>query len=201
MAPLRPFKVRPFIVWTFIIVLVAMVIFGSTRSNYQARGSMAEVVYDKPTTNANSPPMVSLSPDSTVTPLRDIPSDTFTPLTHVPPNLFPEPADKMQDYSHVNLPNMPLAISIERAVRMIPLDEADDSMYPANLDEVFAASEQQGFMQASVDTLYDVMKQTPPRLMTDQVCLRCTPGDTGQERYTKATRQRTERTRYFPRSN
>jgi hypothetical protein len=169
MAPLRPFKVRPFIVWTFIIVLVAMVIFGSTRSNYQARGSMAEVVYDKPTTNANSPPMVSLSPDSTVTPLRDIPSDTFTPLTHVPPNLFPEPADKMQDYSHVNLPNMPLAISMERAVRMIPLDEADDSMYPANLDEVFAASEQQGFMQASVDTLYDVMKQTPPRLMTDQV--------------------------------
>jgi hypothetical protein len=75
----------------------------------------------------------------------------------------------MQDYSHVNLPNMPLAISMERAVRMIPLDEADDSMYPANLDEVFAASEQQGFMQASVDTLYDVMKQTPPRLMTDQV--------------------------------
>jgi hypothetical protein len=169
MAALKPFKVRPFIVWTFIIVLVAMVIFGSTRSNYQARGSMAEVVYDKPTTNANSPPMVSLSPDSTVTPLRDIPSDTFTPLTYVPPNLFPEPADKMQDYDHRNLSLMPLAISMDRAVTMIPLDEADDSMYPANLDEVFAASEQQGFMQASVDTLYDVMKQTPPRLMTDQV--------------------------------
>ena len=152
MAPLRPFKVRPFIVWTFIIVLVALVIFGSTRSNYQARGSMAEVVYDAPSTNANPPPLVSLKPDSTVTPLRDIPSDTFTPLTHVPPNLFPEPADKMQDYDHVNLPLMPLAISMERAVRMISLDEADDSMYPANLDEVFAASEQQGFMQASVDT-------------------------------------------------
>jgi len=169
MSPLRPFKVRPFIVWTFIIVLVALVIFGSTRSNYQARGSMAEVVYAEPSLNARSPPEVSLKPDSTVTPLRDIPSDTYTPLTHVPPALFPEPADKMQDYSHVNLPNMPLAISMERAVRMIPLDEADDSMYPANLDEVFAASEQQGFMQASVDTLYDVMKQTPPRLMTDQV--------------------------------
>ena len=169
MAPLRPFKVRPFIVWTFIIVLVALVIFGSTRSNYQARGSMAEVVYDAPSTNANPPPLVSLKPDSTVTPLRDIPSDTFTPLTHVPPNLFPEPADKMQDYDHVNLPLMPLAISMERAVRMISLDEADDSMYPANLDEVFAASEQQGFMQASVDTLYDVMKLTPPKLMTDQV--------------------------------
>jgi hypothetical protein len=169
MAPLRPFKVRPFIVWTFIIVLVALVIFGSTRSNYQARGSMAEVVFTKPSINANSPPMVSLSPDSTVTPLRDIPSDTYTPLTHVPPNLFPEPADKMQDYDHVNLTLQPLAISMDRAVSMIPLEEADESMYPATLDEVFAASEQQGFMQASVDTLYDVLSQTPPKLMTDQV--------------------------------
>ena len=170
MAALKPFKVRPFIVWTFIIVLVALVIFGSTRSNYQARGSMAEVVYDAPSTNANSPPMVTLKPDSTVTPLRDIPSDTFTPLTHVPPNLFPEPADKMKDYDHVNLPLQPLAISMDRAVTMIPLDEADeDGMYFANLDQVFAASEQQGFMQASVDTLYDVMALTPPRLMTDQV--------------------------------
>lgn len=169
MAALKPFKVRPFIVWTFIIVLVALVIFGSTRSNYQARGSMSEVVYDKPTTNANPPPLVSLKPDTTVTPLSDIPSDTFTPLTRVPPNLFPEPADKMQDYDHVNLTLQPLAISMDRAVRMIPLNEADESMYPATLDDIFAASEQQGFMQASVDTLYDVMKQTPPRLMTDQV--------------------------------
>ena len=170
MAPLRPFKVRPFIVWTFIIVLVALVIFGSTRSNYQARGSMAEVVYDAPSTNANPPPLVTLTPDSTVTPLRDIPSDTYTPLTHVPPALFPAPADKMADYDHVNLPLQPLAVSMDRAVRMIPLDEADeDGMYFANLDQVFAASEQQGFMQASVDTLYDVMALTPPRLMTDQV--------------------------------
>jgi len=166
MAPLRPFKVRPFIVWTFIIVLVAMVIFGSTRSNYQARGSMAEVVFTEPSVNVRSPPEVSLKPASTETPLRDIPSDTYTPLTHVPDNLFPAPADNMADYSHVNLPNMPLAVS---AVRMISLDEADESMYPANLDEIFAASEQQGFMQASVDTLYDVMKLTPPKLMTDQV--------------------------------
>ena len=155
--------------WTFIIVLVALVIFGSTRSNYQARGSMAEVVYDAPSVNANPPPMVSLKPASTETPLSDIPSDTYTPLTYVPPNLFPEPADKMAEYDHVNLPNMPLDISMERAVRMIPLDEADESMYPATLDEIFAASEQQGFMQASVDTLYDVMKLTPPKLMTDQV--------------------------------
>ena len=169
MAPLRPFKIRPFIVWTFIIVLVALVIFGSTRSNYQARGSMAEVVYDAPSVNANPPPMVSLKPASTETPLRDIPSDTYTPLTYVPPNLFPAPADKMAEYDHVNLPNMPIAVSMERAVRMIPLDEADESMYPATLDEIFAASEQQGFMQASVDTLYDVMKLTPPKLMTDQV--------------------------------
>ena len=155
--------------WTFIIVLVALVIFGSTRSNYQARGSMAEVVYDAPSVNANPPPMVSLKPASTETPLSDIPSDTYTPLTYVPPNLFPAPADKMAEYDHVNLPNMPLAVSMERAVRMIPLDEADESMYPATLDEIFAASEQQGFMQASVDTLYDVMKLTPPKLMTDQV--------------------------------
>jgi hypothetical protein len=169
MAALKPFKVRPFIVWTFIIVLVALVIFGSTRSNYQARGSMAEVVYDAPSTNANSPPLVTLSPDSTVTSLRDIPSDTYTPLTHVPENLFPAPADKMQDYSHVNLTLQPLAISMDRAVSMIPLDEADDSMYLATFDQVFDASEQQGFMQASVDTLYDVMKLTPPKLMTDQV--------------------------------
>jgi hypothetical protein len=170
MAALKPFKVRPFIVWTFIIVLVALVIFGSTRSNYQARGSMAEVVYEAPTVNDNPPPLVTLSPASTVTPLRDIPSDTFTPLTHVPPALFPEPADQMQDYSHVNLTLSPLMLSQpSRAVGMISLDEADDSMYPATLDEVFAASEQQGFMQASVDTLYDVMKLTPPKLMTDQV--------------------------------
>lgn len=169
MAPLRPFKVRPFIVWAFIIVIVVLVIFGSTRSNYQARGSMAEVVYEEPSINKRSPPEVSLSPSSTETLPSQIPDDTYTPLTHVPPNLFPEPADKMQDYSHVNLTLEPLAVSMDRAVRMIPLDEADDSMYPATLDEVFAASEQQGFMQASVDTLYDVMKLTPPKLMTDQV--------------------------------
>jgi hypothetical protein len=170
MAALKPFKVRPFIVWTFIIVLVSLVIFGSTRSNYQARGSMAEVVYEAPTVNDNPPPLVTLSPASTETPLRDIPSDTYTPLTHVPPNLFPEPADKMQDYDHRNLPLFPLMISQpNRAVSMIPLDEADESMYPATLDEVFAASEQQGFMQASVDTIYDVLSQTPSNLMTDQV--------------------------------
>ena len=169
MAALKPFKVRPFIVWTFIIVLVMLVIFGSTRSNYQARGSLAEIVATEPSINARSPPEVSLKPASTETPLRDIPSDTFTPLTHVPPNLFPEPADKMSDYDHRNLPLAPLAISMDRAVRMISLNEADDSMYPATLDEIFAASEQQGFMQASVDTLYDVMKLTPPKLMTDQV--------------------------------
>jgi hypothetical protein len=170
MAPLRPFKVRPFIVWTFIIVLVSLVIFGTTRSNYQARGSMAEVVYEAPTVNENPPPLVTLKPASTETPLSDIPSDTYTPLTYVPPNLFPEPADKMQDYSHVNLTLSPLILSqTNRAVSMIPLDEAEDSMYLATFDEVFDASEQQGFMEASVDTLYDVMKLTPPKLMTDQV--------------------------------
>lgn len=167
MAGLKPFKVRPFIVWTFIIVLVSLVIFGSSRSNYQARGSMAEVVYEEPTINARSPPEVSLKPASTVTLLRDIPSDTYTPLAHVPLNLFPEPADNMKDYDHVNL--APLVASMGRAIRMIPLDEADESMYLATFDEVFDASEKQGFMQASLDTLYDVMKLTPPKLMTDQV--------------------------------
>jgi hypothetical protein len=131
---------------------------------------MAEVVYDAPTVNENPPPLVTLKPASTETPLSDIPSDTYTPLTYVPPNLFPEPAYKMQDYSHVNLTLSPLILSqTNRAVSMIPLDEAEDSMYLATFDEVFDASEQQGFMEASVDTLYDVMKLTPPKLMTDQV--------------------------------
>jgi hypothetical protein len=169
MAALKPFKVRPLIVWLFIIALVSLVIFGSTRSNYQARGSMAEVVYEEPTVNVRSPPEVTLTPSPTQTPLSQIPSDTYTPLTHVPLNLFPAPSDSMKEYSHENLPLMPLSISMDRAVRMIPLEEADESMYPATLDEVFAASEQQGFMQASVDTLYDVMALKPPRLMTDQV--------------------------------
>jgi len=169
MAALKPFKVRPLIVWLFIIALVSLVIFGSTRSNYQARGSMAEVVYEEPTVNVRSPPEVTLTPSPTQTPLSQIPSDTYTPLTHVPLNLFPAPSDSMKEYNHENLPLMPLSISMDRAVRMIPLEEADESMYPATLDEVFAASEQQGFMQASVDTLYDVMALKPPRLMTDQV--------------------------------
>jgi hypothetical protein len=169
MAALKPFKVRPLIVWVFIIALVSLVIFGSTRSNYQARGSMAEVVYEEPTVNVRSPPEVTLTPSPTQTPLSQIPSDTYTPLTHVPLNLFPAPSDSMKEYNHENLPLMPLSISMDRTVRMIPLEEADESMYPATLDEVFAASEQQGFMQASVDTLYNVMALKPPRLMTDQV--------------------------------
>lgn len=169
MAPLRPFKVKPFIVWTFIILLVTMVILGSTRSNYQARSSMSEVVYAEPSVNGNSPPQVTLTPSRTETVLSQIPDDTYTPLTYVPPNLFPEPMDKMQDYSHVNLTLSPLMVSMDRAVRMISLDEADESMYPGTLDDIFAASEQQGFMQASVDTIYDVMALTPPKLMTDQV--------------------------------
>jgi hypothetical protein len=169
MAALKPFKVRPFVVWIFIIVLVGLVILGSTRSNYQARGSMAEVVYEEPSVNKTAPPMATLAPSTTDTVLSQIPDDTYTPLTYVPPNLFPPPADQMKDYEHRNLPLAPLAISMDRAVRMIPLDEADESMYPATLDDIFKASEQQGFMQASVDTLYDVLATTPPRLMTDQL--------------------------------
>ena len=169
MAPLRPFKVRPLIVWVFIIVLVSFVLFGSTRSNYQARGPMSEVVYEEPSINVAAPPMAQLAPSPTKTPLSQIPDDTYTPLTHVPMNLFPAPADTMKDYNHVNLTLSPLAVNMDRAVRMIPLDEADESMYPATLDDLFAASEQHGFMEASVDTLFDVMALKPPRLMTDQV--------------------------------
>lgn len=170
MAPtLRPFKVRPLFVWIFIIVLVGLVIFGSARSNYQARGSLAEVVAAEPSINVRSPPEVTLTPSPTETVLSQIPDDTYTPLTYVPPNLFPEPVDKMQDYEHRNLPLTNIAVSMDRAVKMISIEDADESMYPATLDDIFAASEQQGFMQASVDTLYDVMKLTPPKLMTDQV--------------------------------
>jgi hypothetical protein len=166
---MQPFKVKPFIVWAAIIAILILVIVASTRSNYQARGSMKEVVYDEPTTNNAPPPMAQLAPSPTFTPLTQIPDDTYTPITYVPPNLFPEPADKMKDYTHVNLTLQPLAVSMDRAVRMIPLDEADESMYPATLDEVFKASEGSGFMQASVDTLYDVMALKPPRLMTNEV--------------------------------
>ena len=166
---MQPFKVKPFIVWVAIIVILILVILASARSNYQARGSMKEVVYDEPTTTKAEPPMAQLTPSPTFIPLTQIPDDTYTPITYVPPNLFPEPADKMKDYDHVNLTLQPLDAIGQKAVRMIPLDEADDSMYPATLDEVFKASEGSGFMQASVDTLYDVMALKPPRLMTDEV--------------------------------
>jgi hypothetical protein len=154
---MQPFKVKPFIVWVAIIVILILVILASARSNYQARGSMKEVVYDKPTTVNVEPPMAQLAPSPTVTPLTQIPDDTYTPITYVPPNLFPEPADKMKEYDHVNLTLQPLDSIGQKAVRMISLDEADESMYPATLDEIFKASEGSGFMQASVDTLYDVM--------------------------------------------
>jgi hypothetical protein len=166
---MQPFKVKPFIVWVAIIVILILVILASARSNYQARGSMKEVVYDKPTTVNAEPPMAQLAPSPTVTPLTQIPDDTYTPITYVPPNLFPEPADKMKEYDHVNLTLQPLDSIGQKAVRMISLDEADESMYPATLDEIFKASEGSGFMQASVDTLYDVMALKPPRLMTDEV--------------------------------
>ena len=64
----------------------------------------------------------------------------------------------------------PLEVSMARAVRPVYLDVADeDAMYNATLDDLFKASEQQGFMEASVDTLYNVMALPPPRLMTDEV--------------------------------
>jgi hypothetical protein len=166
---MQPFRVKPCIVWAVVIAILVLVIFASTRSNYQARGSLAEVVYDEPRTTVATPPMAQLTPSPTTVVPTQIPNDTYTPITYVPPNLFPEPADKMKEYDHVNLTLQPLDAIGQKAVRMIPLEEADDSMYPATLDEIFKASEQSGFMQASVDTLYDVMALKPPRLMTDEV--------------------------------
>ena len=166
---MKPFRVQPYIVWAFVIAILVLVIFASTRSNYQARSSMSEVVYDEPRTTVAAPPMAQLTPSPTEVVPTQIPSVTFTPLEYVPPNLFPEPADKMQEYNHVNLTLQPLDAMGQKAVRMISIDDADDSMYPATLDEIFQVSEQSGFMQASVDTLYDVMATKPPRLMTDEV--------------------------------
>jgi len=169
MAVLRPFKVQPFIIWAIIIAIVIMVVYASKTSNYQPRGSVKESVYDAPSTLANGPPLGTLGISPTETVPSQIPADAPIPPIQFRPDLFPRPADRMTDYDQSNLTLQPLDSIGKQAVRMIPLNEADDSMYPATLDDLFAASEQQGFMESSVDTLYDVMALTPPRLMTDQV--------------------------------
>lgn len=153
---LKPFKVKPYIVWAFVIALLALVIFASTRSNYQV---------DRDTT-----PMTPLTPSPADTLPTQIPTAEPTPAVETPPNLFPPPADTMKEYNHSNLTLKPLMRSVwNSGVGMVSLEDADDSMYPATLDDIFKASEQDGFMKASVDTIYDVMSQTPPRLMTDEV--------------------------------
>ncbi|NBX50293.1 hypothetical protein EBT25_10200 [bacterium] len=150
---LKPFKVQPYIVWAFVIALLALVIFASTRSNYEV-----------------GPPMTPLIPSPADTLPSQIPAAEPTPVVETPPNLFPPPADTMKEYEHSNLTLEPLMRSVwNSGVGMMSLEDADGSMYPATLDDIFKASEQDGFMKASVDTIYDVMSQTPPRLMTDEV--------------------------------
>jgi len=163
---LKPFKIKPYIVWTFVIGLLVLVIFATTRSNYQSRGSLREVVYDEPSTNATPPLMGSLEPSPTVTVPTQIPDDSPIAAVDVPPYLFPKPLDNMV---HDNLALQTLDAFRMQAIKMVSIDEADDFMYPASLDDLFSASEQQGFMEASVDTLYNVNALTPPRLMTDEV--------------------------------
>jgi len=169
MSSLKPFKVKPYIVWAFVIGILLFVTFASTRSNYEPRGSVKESVYAAPSILATGPPMGTLTVSPTVVIPSQIPDDSPTPAPETPANLFPEPMDSMKDYDRSNLSLQPLDWSGSKSVRMISLSEADDSMYPATLDELFAASEQDGFMQASVDTLFDVNALKPPRLMTDQV--------------------------------
>jgi hypothetical protein len=169
MSSLKPFKVKPYIVWAFVIGLLLLVTFASTRSNYEPRGSVKESIYEAPSVLATGPIMGTLETSPNVVIPSQVPLDFPTPPVDAPPYLFPKPADSMAEYDHVNLTVQTMTWPAKNAVRMIPLNEADESMYPATLDELFAASEQDGFMQASVDTLYDVNALQPPRLMTDQV--------------------------------
>ena len=169
MSSLKPFKVKPYIVWAFVIALLILVTFASTRSNYEPRGSVKDSVYAAPSELATGPPMGTLEMSPTLVIPSQIPMDEPTPPVDTPPYLFPKPADSMAEYDHQNLTMQSMDWIGQKAVRMVTINEADDAMYPATLDELFAASEQDGFMQASVDTLYDVNALKPPRLMTDQV--------------------------------
>lgn len=157
---LKPFKIKPYIVWSFVIAILVLVIFASTRSNYQA---MEEVV---PTT---PPPVGTLSVSPTETVPTQIPDDSPTPAVSAPPYLFPKPVDTMAEYVHDNLALQTLDSMRMHAIRMVSLEDADESMYPATLDDLFSASENQGFMEASVDTLFNVSALKPPQLMTNEV--------------------------------
>lgn len=162
---LKPFKVKPYLVWTAVIAILVLVIFASTRSNYM---SLTEQVFTEPSVNKASPPAVTLTPSPTETVPSQIPDDTPVPAIQFRPDLFPVAKSSMES---VNLALQPLELGqMSRAVRPVYIDVADeDAMYNATLDDLFKASEQQGFMEASVDTLYNVMALTPPRLMTNEV--------------------------------
>lgn len=163
---LKPFKVKPYLVWTAVIAILVLVVFASTRSNYQVRMSVVERVYEEPSVNKAAPPAVTLTPSPTESLPSQIPDDTPIPAIQFRPDLFPAETTSEQS----NLALQPLELSMTRAVRPVYLEVADeDAMYNASLDDLFKASEQQGFMEASVDTLYNVMALTPPRLMTNEV--------------------------------
>lgn len=159
---LKPFKIKPYIVWTFIIGLLVLVIFSTTRSNYQSHVSLEE-------TTVYAAPMKKIDDSPTETVPTQIPFNSPVESVDTPPNLFPQPLDTMMEYVHDNLALQTLDALRSNAVHMVSLDEADDSMYPASFNDMFSSSEQDGFMEASVDTIYNVNALTPPRLMTDQV--------------------------------
>lgn len=141
---LKPFRVKPYLVWTAVITLLVIVIFASTRSNY-----------------------VVLTPSPTQTVPSQIPDSEPTPP--IVPNILPPPAPKL-GMPEVNLVLQPLSrTQFGSPVGMVSLEDAEDVMYQATFNDIFTASENQGFMEKSVDVLYDVTKLTPPRLMTDEV--------------------------------
>jgi hypothetical protein len=159
---LKPFKVQPYLVWTVVIAILVMVVFASTRSNYV---SMNEY---EPIEHKVTPPIAQLNPSSAQTLSSQIPADTPVPAIQFRPDLFP--TSSPYNYEQVNLSLQPLELSMTRAVRPVYLDVAEeDAMYNATLDDIFKASEQQGFMEASVDTLYNVSALKPSRLMTNEV--------------------------------
>ena len=163
---LKPFKVKPFIVWTCVIALLVIVVFASSRSNYVIKDQEETVLTTSPTTV-----IPSQIPDSVPTP--------------GPPNLLP-PSPPSLGMSQVSLLDR---IQLVARVPMATLEEASDAMYDAKFDDVFKTSEQQGIvdrmepldteeddilfrepgvMEKSPDALFDVLKVKAPRFMIDE---------------------------------
>jgi hypothetical protein len=160
---LKPFKVKPFIVWTCVIALLVIVIYASSRSNY-----------------TTEPPT---SP-TTVIPSQ-IPDNKPEPVVSIPPNLFPEPPPSL-GMKEVNLVSR---THLGAPVHMSSLEEVNESLYDASFDDIFKASEQQGIvdrmepldveeedvlfrepgvMEKSPDALFDIMKVKAPLFTMDE---------------------------------